>query len=81
MTPLQVLQAATLNPAKVMGSTANYGTVEPGKVADLLLLNADPVRDVRALHDIGAVVLHGKILDRAALDRIAAEAALKADVS
>lgn len=81
LSPFQVLQAATLNPAKTMGSTADYGTVEAGKVADLLLLNADPVREVRALHDIQAVVLHGKMLDRVALKRITAEAARQADAS
>lgn len=81
LAPLQVLQAATLNPAKVMGRTTDYGTVEAGKVADLLLLNVNPVRNVRALHDIEAVFLHGKILDRAALRGIAAEAARQADAS
>jgi len=68
LSPLQVLQSATINPAKVMGRTADYGTVAVGKVADLVLLSADPTKSVLALRRIDAVVLHGRILDRAALD-------------
>jgi imidazolonepropionase-like amidohydrolase len=68
LTPLQVLQTATLNPAKVMKRFADYGSVEQGKIADLLLLDADPTRDVSALHQIRAVVVHGRLLNRSALD-------------
>jgi imidazolonepropionase-like amidohydrolase len=81
LTPLQVLQAATLNPAKFMRRTADYGTVEPGRMADMLLLDADPVRDVRALHGIAAVVLHGELLDRTALDRLMVDAVRQAEAS
>jgi imidazolonepropionase-like amidohydrolase len=68
LTPLQVLQAATLNPAKVMERTADYGTVAEGKVADLLLLDSDPTKSIAALQHIQAVVLHGRLLSRPALD-------------
>lgn len=81
LTPLQVLQAATLNPAKVMKRTGDYGAVETGKVADLLLLDADPTKNVAALHQIAGVVLHGRVLDRAALDRQFADAAAQAERS
>ena len=81
LTPLQVLQAATLNPAKVMGKMADYGSVEPGKLADLVLLDADPTRSADALHRIDAVVLHGRTLDRAALDAQLREAASLAEDS
>jgi imidazolonepropionase-like amidohydrolase len=52
LSPLQVLQSATLNPAVVMKRTTDYGTVEPGKIADLILLDADPTKTVNALHSI-----------------------------
>ena len=81
LTPLEVLQAATLNPAKVMGRTADYGTVEPGKLADLVLLDADPTRSTAALHRIDAVVLHGRPLDRPALDAQLRAAASLAEAS
>jgi imidazolonepropionase-like amidohydrolase len=67
LTPLQVLQTATLNPAKVMGRTADYGSVAEGKIADLVLLDEDPTNDVAALHGIHAVILHGRLLNEAAL--------------
>lgn len=81
LSPLQVLQAATLNPAKVMGRTADYGTVEAGKVADLVLLGSDPTHGVAALHDVTAVVLRGRPLDRRALDRLLRAAAIDAEGS
>lgn len=68
LSPLDVLQAATLNPARTMHLTKDYGTVEAGKLADLVLLGRDPTRSVSALHDIRAVVLHGKLLTRPELD-------------
>lgn len=79
LTPLQVLQSATLNPAVVMRRTAEYGTVEPGKVADLVLLDADPSRSVEALHRISAVVLHGRLLNRSMLDEQLKQAASQAE--
>ena len=75
LTPLQVLQAATLNPARVMQRTQDYGTVEPGKVADMVLLDGDPTRSVAALHRIAGVVLHGRMFDRAALEDLLDHAA------
>lgn len=68
LTPLQVLQAATINPAKVMRLTADYGTIEQGKIADMVLLDQDPTKNVDALHRIDALVLHGQLLDRAQLN-------------
>ena len=68
LTPLEVLQSATLNPATVMHLTAHYGTIEAGKRADMILLSADPTKDASALNSIRAVVLHGKLFDRRALD-------------
>ena len=81
LTPLQVLQAATLNPARVMGRAADYGVVEPGKLADLVLIDGDPTRDTAALHRISAVILHGKLFDRPALDAQLTEAAALAEGS
>jgi imidazolonepropionase-like amidohydrolase len=67
LTPIQVLQTATLNPAKVMGRTADYGSVVEGKIADLVLLDEDPTKDVAALQEINAVILHGQFFNEAAL--------------
>jgi imidazolonepropionase-like amidohydrolase len=68
LTPLAALQAATINPAKfLVGRTAESGTVEPGKVANLVLLAADPLADIRNTTQIQAVWLKGTYFDKAAL--------------
>jgi imidazolonepropionase-like amidohydrolase len=68
LTPLQALQTATLNPARVMKKDADFGTVSAGKVADLVLLDANPVADIHATSQIGAVVFGGRVFSRAELD-------------
>jgi imidazolonepropionase-like amidohydrolase len=70
LTPLQALQTATLNPAKFMNRLADLGTVERGKLADLVLLDANPLEDIANTKKIRAVVLAGRYLDRAELDRM-----------
>jgi imidazolonepropionase-like amidohydrolase len=70
LTPMQALQTATLNPAKFMGRTADLGTVEKGKLADLVLLDANPLEDIANTRRIRGVVLAGRYFDRPALDRM-----------
>ena len=60
LTPLRILQMATINAAEFLGRTATLGTVEPGKDADIVLLSANPVDNVAHLHDIGGVVRAGR---------------------
>jgi len=74
LTPVEALRAATLNPAKFFGSTDSLGTVASGKLADLVLLDADPLADIANTRKIGAVVANGRYFDRAALDKLVAEA-------
>ena len=73
-TPTEALRAATLGPAEFLG-IAEGGTVATGKQADLVLLDADPLRDVRNTRRIDTVVLYGHLLRRAALDRLLADSA------
>ena len=68
LSPADALRTATLNPALYFGLEQEYGSVETGKVADLLLLDADPLRDIRSTQRIQAVVFNGNLYDRAALD-------------
>ncbi len=70
MTPLAALQAATLNPAKYLNGTDSLGTVAPGKLADLLFLDDNPLDDIWNTTKIHAVVANGRYFDRAALDGI-----------
>jgi imidazolonepropionase-like amidohydrolase len=60
LTPLRILQMATINAAEFLGRTATLGTVEPGKDADIVLLSANPVENVGHLHDIVGVVRAGR---------------------
>ena len=78
LTPLQSLQTATLNPAKFMGRLADMGTVEKGKLADLVLLDANPLDDIANTRRIRAVVLAGRYFDRADLDRMLKSVAMAA---
>ncbi len=68
---VKALQAATINPAKVLKLESTVGSVAIGKRADLVLLNTDPLRNIRNLRDVHAVVLDGKLLRRADLDELA----------
>jgi imidazolonepropionase-like amidohydrolase len=70
LTPMQALQTATRNPAEFMGRLADLGTVEKGKVADLVLLDANPLEDIANTRAIRAVVLAGRYFSRADLDRM-----------
>jgi len=72
LTPMQALQAATKSPADFLGKTKTQGTVEQGKFADLLLLDADPLGDIHNTKKIRAVILRGKLLDRNELDALLA---------
>lgn len=70
LTPLEAIQAATLNAAKCLGLSASYGTIEKGKVADLVLLEADPLAAIANTQKIAAVIVGGKFLPKAALQEM-----------
>lgn len=70
LSPLDVLQMTTLNGAQFVGRQATMGTVEEGKNADLVLLDANPIADVANLDKISAVFLRGKYYSRGALDNL-----------
>jgi hypothetical protein len=74
LTPMQALQAATRNAARFLDTPDGFGTIEAGRRADLVLLRADPLADIRNTRGIEAVMLGGRWLDRAALDALMAEA-------
>jgi hypothetical protein len=74
LTPLQALQAATTKPAEFLHRSAEQGTIETGKRADLVLLDANPLDDIHNTQKIHAVILNGKLFDRADLDVLLTEA-------
>lgn len=64
LTPMQAIQAATRNPAEAYRVLPRVGTVEAGKLADLVVVNADPLQDIRNTQKIQWVIQDGKVLDR-----------------
>jgi len=73
MSPLAVLRAATVVPAEYIGRAKDFGAIEPGKLADMVLLDRNPLVDINNTRSINTVVFNGRLLDRAALDAISAE--------
>jgi imidazolonepropionase-like amidohydrolase len=73
-TPLEALQAATRGAAQFVGREKELGTVEAGKIADLVLLDANPLENISNTRKILAVMRNGQYLDRAALDALLAKA-------
>ncbi|MFI5733719.1 amidohydrolase family protein [Kribbella sp. NPDC051587] len=79
-TPRQALYAATAEPARFLGRAAELGTVEAGKIADLVVLDADPLTDIRNTRKIHSVVTRGRVIGPAARTKMLAdvEAAVQA---
>jgi imidazolonepropionase-like amidohydrolase len=69
-TPLEALQTATLNPAQFFGMQEQLGTIEKGKIADLVFLDANPLDDIRNTQKVGGVILNGRFYSRSDLQKI-----------
>ena len=69
-TPLEALQAATINPARFLGMENRLGTIEAGKLADLVLLDANPLEDIRNTTKIYMVVANGRLFTQAMLKQM-----------
>ena len=61
--PMTAIQAATLNVAKTFKKEKDYGSVEPGKVADLSIIEGDPLQDIWMTQNVKMVVMDGKVVD------------------
>ena len=71
--PSEALRAATLNPALFLGLSDSLGAIEAGKTASMVLLEANPLEDIRNTERIAAVISEGRYLDRQTLDRMIRE--------
>ena len=78
LTPAETLRAATWNAAEWLGQLESLGSIERGKLADLVVLDANPLVDIRNTMKIRAVVANGQLFNRAMLDGMLKDAARKA---
>ena len=62
LSPLEALSTATYNPAAFLGVADTFGTVQPSRVADLVVLNSDPTEDISSTRDIASVMLARAVL-------------------
>ncbi len=69
-TPLEALQIATINPARFFGLENQLGAIEKGRLADLVLLSANPLEDIANTQKIAGVVVNGRYFNRAELDQM-----------
>jgi imidazolonepropionase-like amidohydrolase len=70
MTPSQAIVAGTKNGAIASRGIAQFGTIEAGKRADLVLLREDPLADIHNIRKVSTVIKDGKMIDRAALPQV-----------
>jgi imidazolonepropionase-like amidohydrolase len=74
LTAAQALSAATRSGPAWFGRAERYGAITPGRAADIVVLERNPLEDIRATREIHAVVLRGALYDRTALDRLLTDA-------
>ena len=61
MSPAEAIKAATVNAADLLGRSAQVGTIEAGKDADIVAVNGDPLSDIRLLENVGFVMKWGRV--------------------
>jgi imidazolonepropionase-like amidohydrolase/Tol biopolymer transport system component len=79
MTPHEALRCATVGGAKYLGYDRDLGTLEPGKLADLLVFDRDPLTDIRQTASLSRVMLNGRLYDASTLDEVAPRARKRGD--
>lgn len=72
LAPMDALRSATIDAALFSGKAPDYGSIEAGKVADMILLDANPLTDIRNTEKIAGLFFNGQYLDRGALDELLA---------
>jgi imidazolonepropionase-like amidohydrolase len=72
MSPIQALSVATINGAKYLGLDEDIGSIEVGKLADLVVLDKDPLENIRNSDSVSHVMLNGRLYDAKTLNEIGA---------
>jgi adenine deaminase len=63
LSPMQAIQSATINVAKTFRKDKDLGTVEPGKIADIVIIAGDPLKDIWATQNVKMLIMNGKLAD------------------
>jgi imidazolonepropionase-like amidohydrolase len=71
MTPMEALRAATIHGAHYLGLDKDIGSIEPGKLGDVVVLDANPLENIRNTDKVRTVVLNGRVYDGMTLDQLA----------
>jgi len=71
MTPMEALRTATINPARNFGFDKDLGSLEPGKLADLVVIDGNPLADIRQSDRIAQVMQNGRLYDAATMNQVA----------
>jgi imidazolonepropionase-like amidohydrolase len=71
MKPLEALHCATIGGARYLGYDREIGSLEPGKLADLVVLDRDPLADIRNTESVSQVMVNGRLYDAATMNEIA----------
>jgi imidazolonepropionase-like amidohydrolase/Tol biopolymer transport system component len=74
MTPMEALRTATINPARNFGLDRDLGSIEPGKLADLVVIDGNPLADIRQSDRVVQVMQNGRLFDAATMNQLAPEA-------
>ncbi|MGO3300490.1 MAG: amidohydrolase family protein, partial [Pseudoalteromonas sp.] len=70
MTPLEAIRAATLDPAKYIGLDKNIGSLEVGKLADLIVIDGNPLINIRATDKVDYTMINGRLFDAATMNEV-----------
>ena len=70
LSPMEALRSATLRPAEFFGLQGEMGTIEAGRVADMVLLTGNPLEDITLTRSVEAVVTRGRLPERMELDAL-----------
>jgi imidazolonepropionase-like amidohydrolase/Tol biopolymer transport system component len=70
MTPLQALRAATLSGAQYLGMDKDIGSLEPGKLADLIVLDRNPLENIQNTHSVRYTLVNGRLFDAATMNEL-----------
>ena len=70
MTPHEALRCGTLNGARYLGTDADLGSIEPGKLADLMVIDGNPLENIRSSEQVRFTMVNGRLFDAATMNEV-----------